>query len=124
MKLLEHTYITDHFSDKPLKIGDPVFIGNDFIGLSMHNIVAKDPCKEYLDWRVEEVYLNSKFLILVQGIVVMQFPKSWKMPRDQNLYADIDTKKISWRATYFKVGKTLSKQNSDGYCKVKVNAGK
>jgi len=119
MKLIQASKIDmTHFAVIKMKSGDPVFHEGELIGLSLNTVKNIDLSKHVLmGW---EVPLYSKIQILVEGEVFIRLPKSWKLPKYQKLYAN-KNRKITWRRTEFKVGKTLLEQNEDGYCKIRVD---
>lgn len=89
-------------------------------GLLLQDVVNMDDIHGLPD-TTRQQFVGGIVEILTRGIVVMDFPACWKLPKGQPLYVNKKNGKLTWRKSGMQVGITDSPQDANGFCKVEVN---
>lgn len=92
-------------------------VGDQIIGISLHNVIKPDATINYHD--PMEVPVGNKIQILQEGDFTAKLP-NWGLPYGQNLYFDVRSGEVGWKKTQLKYGKTISEQDNEGYVRIKV----
>lgn len=122
-----------HFCNYELNIGDFVFIDNNdedqtcrpfqnrsqndvLYGMSMNSLIKNFYEQMTFDPNLHPV--GSKISILKDGEVVLWL-KPESIPYGQKIYLS-SKGKPTWRKSQYKIGKTASKQDKDGFVKIRI----
>ena len=94
-------------------------VGAILAGINLNNVVKIDPSKHNLPRNAMPT--GNKIEVLQRGSIIISLPPL-EIPYGQPLYINQDGQ-ITWEYSIYKVGKTISSQDRDGYIKalIKIN---
>lgn len=91
------------------------------VGMLLNNVVDIDLTRHScLSIPTSVVPKGGRVQILKRGEVALQFPRCWKLPINQPLYVNFKTGQLTWRAVGPQKAVTLSSQDADGFCNVRI----
>ncbi len=84
-------------------------------GIIMNDVVDLDLTRQHINFYGDEVPHGGKVVVFRSGELLILMKQGYKVKRDTDIYVNPKTGLLTTKVTDYKVGLSLSNQDSDGY---------